>query len=269
MVRYTYLFVHKRFVYFSDVIFNEGVCAVIMVLRVFGVPGDISYTIKYTWIGYQTRVDWSVLLLRVYVYWNYSTLICCEQHTTITAPAEKKYWKKNNLRRRLSYTPDETVKEYISNEIENSGQCIGYRSMWKRLINDHKLKVPRDKVLTFMRQIDPEGIALRKAHRLKRRKYRVKGPNYVWHVDGYDKLKPYGFCIHGAIDGYSRRILWLEVSETNNNPGIIAMYYLEALKEIRVVPRILRCDHGTENSTLALLQPFFRIQWYRQYGRSE
>ena len=23
-------------------------------------------------------------------------------------------------------------------------------------------------------------------------------------VDGYDKLKPYGFSIHGAIDGFSR-----------------------------------------------------------------
>lgn len=170
----------------------------------------------------------------------------------------KRVLKRYNLRRRLAYTPDEIVMECISNEIENSGQCIGYRSMWKRLINDHKLKVPRDTVLSLMRQIDPDGIKLRKAHRLKRRKYRIKGPNYVWHVDGYDKLKSFGFCIHGAIDGYSRRILWLEVSQSNNNLAVIAMYYLEALKELKVVPRILRCDNGTENSTLALLQPFFR-----------
>ena len=25
----------------------------------------------------------------------------------------------------------------------------------------------------------------------------------VWHLHGYDKLKPYGFVIHGCIDGYS------------------------------------------------------------------
>ena len=24
----------------------------------------------------------------------------------------------------------------------------------------------------------------------------------LWHLDGYDKLKPYGFAIHGYIDGY-------------------------------------------------------------------
>ena len=23
----------------------------------------------------------------------------------------------------------------------------------------------------------------------------------MWHIDGYDKLKPYGFPIHGCIDG--------------------------------------------------------------------
>ena len=39
---------------------------------------------------------------------------------------------------------------------------------------------------------------------------------YVWDVDGYDKLKPYGFCIHGAIDGYSRRILFRSVSSTTS-----------------------------------------------------
>lgn len=28
------------------------------------------------------------------------------------------------------------------------------------------------------------------------------GPNFLWHVDGYDKLKQFGFAIHGAIVGY-------------------------------------------------------------------
>ncbi len=28
-----------------------------------------------------------------------------------------------------------------------------------------------------------------------------QGPNFVWHLDGYDKLSQYGLCIHGCIDG--------------------------------------------------------------------
>ena len=31
--------------------------------------------------------------------------------------------------------------------------------------------------------------------------YLTQGPRYLWHIDGYDKLKPYGFSIHGCIDG--------------------------------------------------------------------
>ena len=91
--------------------------------------------------------------------------------------------------------------------------------MWRRLVNDHRIRIPG-----------------RKAHRLVRHRYYAISPNYVWHVDGYDKLKPYGFCIHGAIDGYSRRILWLEVLNSNNLSGVIAKYYLDASANLGVCP---------------------------------
>ena len=106
-------------------------------------------------------------------------------------------------------------------------------------------------VLQMMREIDPEGVRQRKAHSLVRHMYYAQGPNYVWYVDGYDKLKPYGFCFNGAIiDGYNRRILWLEVSNSNNSSGVIAKYYLDALAN--------RCDRRTENAKLSVLQLFFR-----------
>ena len=69
----------------------------------------------------------------------------------------------------------------------------------------------------------------------------MQGPNYCWHVDGLDKLKTYGFAIHGCIDGYgtvivsngvmiqvSRNILWLQVATTNNDSAVIAGYFLKA-----------------------------------------
>ena len=109
-------------------------------------------------------------------------------------------------------------------------------------------------VLQMMCVIDPEGVRQRNARRLVRHRYYAQGPNYVWHVDGYDKLKPYGFCFNGAIlDGYSRRILWLEVSNSNNPSGVIAKYSLDSLANLGVCPRPLR-----ENAKLSVLQPFFR-----------
>ena len=45
----------------------------------------------------------------------------------------------------------------------------------------------------------------------------------MWHIHGYDKLKPFGFPIHGAIDGFSRKILWLNICPSNNEPYIITL----------------------------------------------
>ena len=151
------------------------------------------------------------------------------------------------------------VINILKQEMNVSGECVGYSTMWKRLVKDHGLAVKRTEVMKIMKHLSPQATEERKAHRLKRRIYTLKGPNYVWHVDGYDKLKPFGFCIHGCIDGYSRRIMWLEVASSNNDPAIVAKYYLDCLKHFQVAPRILRADNGTENSSLCFLQPLFRF----------
>ena len=49
----------------------------------------------------------------------------------------------------------------------------------------------------------------------------------MWHIDGYNKLKPFGFAIHGAIDGY-RKILWLNIGSSNNNARVISSYHLSS-----------------------------------------
>ena len=71
-------------------------------------------------------------------------------------------------------------------------------------------------------------------------------------------MKPFGFCIHGAIDGYTRRILWLEVGPSNNNPAIIAKYYLKFVSQHGFTTRVIRADMGTENVSVAAIQRFFR-----------
>ena len=99
--------------------------------------------------------------------------------------------------------------------------------MHQRLTNDYGLVVTRSMVRQILKILDPEGVQARTRHRLRRRRYHAKGPNYIWHIDGYDKLKPFSFCIHGAIDGYSRRILWLEVTSSNKDPCIIGYHFYE------------------------------------------
>ena len=56
----------------------------------------------------------------------------------------------------------------------------------------------------------------------------------------------------------SRRILWLNVGPSNNDPRVIASYYLSCVHQIEGVPMILRGDRGTENSHVAGIQRFLR-----------
>ncbi len=129
--------------------------------------------------------------------------------------------------------------------------------MTRRLMNKYSLIVDQETVRELLKIMDPDGVAARSRHRLQRREYRMEGPNHVWHIDGYDKLKPFGFCIHGAIDGYSRHVMWLEVGPSNNNPCIIARYYIDCVQQMGGTARIIRADCGTENVHVAGLQRFF------------
>lgn len=146
----------------------------------------------------------------------------------------KRILKKLNLKRRGVHLQSQlkNVVRVIGTEMHYSGQSVGYRTIWRRLKVNHNMDVSHKDVMDIMKAIDPNGVEMRKAHRLKRRFYCAKGPNNIWHLDGYDKLKPFGFCIHGAVDGFSRKVIWLEVSDTNNDPKLIAKYYLDALKGI-------------------------------------
>ena len=70
----------------------------------------------------------------------------------------------------------------------------------------------------------PSNVECRKVHVLKRRIYSSLGPNDCWHVDGFDKLKPFKFSIHVCINGHSRTALWLKVGKSKSNRKIIASY---------------------------------------------
>lgn len=48
------------------------------------------------------------------------------------------------------------------------------------------------------------------------------------------------------------------MSSTNNDPAVIAGYYINCIQHLGIVPKIMRSDLGTENTNLAFLQPFFR-----------
>lgn len=94
---------------------------------------------------------------------------------------------------------------------------------------------------------------------LHRRAYSNKVPNFAIQMDGLAKLKPFGISIHGAVDGYSRRVLWLRACNSNKNPQYVARFYLDHVKGINGVPMIVSADRGTENSIARDIQ--YGLRW--------
>ena len=105
---------------------------------------------------------------------------------------------------RRNHSDIEEVIAAIERELDGSGSLIGYCQMHERLRVDYGLVVSRETVQHALKLLNPDGVERRLPHKLKQRAYSAKGPNFIWHLDGYDKLKPFGLCIHKAIDGYSR-----------------------------------------------------------------
>lgn len=164
------------------------------------------------------------------------------------------------LRRRCDKNENDNVDEVrlrMQQILDGPGSSRGYRGTWHSLRREG-FTVSRSTVATLLKEVDPEGCANRKRHRLTRRIYSSRGPNDTWHMDGYDKLKPFGFPIHGCIDGFSRKILWLFVTRSNNDPEIIANAYLQSVKEHGGCPSGLRSDLGTENGLAAAAHCYFR-----------
>ncbi len=163
-----------------------------------------------------------------------------------------------SLYRRKHQSDIVKVASFIFNEIANKTVYMhGYRWMHSKCIQAGFV-VSERAVRMMIGILDREGLFFRRRHRLRRWRYGNNGPNAVWHIDGCDKLAPYGIYIHGCVDGFSRHTIWMRVSKTNKDPAVIAGYYVNAIEELNKCPRVVRADCGTVNGTICELQRSMR-----------
>ena len=80
-------------------------------------------------------------------------------------------------RKGFSNASNTELRNFIEAEIQGPASMRGYRGLWHSLRTNYGIIVPRDTVMTGLRDADPEGTKLRKARRLRRRKYTSAGPN--------------------------------------------------------------------------------------------
>lgn len=156
------------------------------------------------------------------------------------------------LIRRLSPEQNEIArnraKEIFAEQESNNSVLQGYGSQYlytwfrqqQHIISYHSLK-------SVYREVYPEIVRARLNDvRYRRNGWTCAGPNFIWSVDAYDKLQPYGIEIYACIDAYSRYIVWFYAGDSAHTQRSIFEQYLTTVHKRRICPSIIRSDHGVE-----------------------
>ena len=138
---------------------------------------------------------------------------------------------------------DSVIKSIIQST-PNAGETLVIGSLRAR-----GYRIQRQRVRERLCIVDGLGRAMRKRFRINRRVYSVEGPNNLWHIDTNHKLINWRIVLHGAVDGFSRTVLY--VNCVNNNRAETALgCFLQGVAQFGL-PLKVRTDKGGENWEIA------------------
>ncbi|KAJ8093926.1 hypothetical protein PM082_009804 [Marasmius tenuissimus] len=115
----------------------------------------------------------------------------------------------------------------------------------------HGFRVPPLRIQESLRRVDAIEVFVRWSGCIKRRVYKVRGANALWHHDGNEKLRPWGLYIHGCVDGHSRLMLYMHCCN-NKRASVVAMIFRKAVG-MYGWPSRMRGDFGRENNEVERL----------------
>ncbi|KAL8739553.1 MAG: hypothetical protein Q9190_007654 [Brigantiaea leucoxantha] len=169
-----------------------------------------------------------------------------------------------NLRRRMvtdeeKAASQESARAALTKALE-SGEVEGYGYNYLQIyLRQRGYAFARRTLIDVYRSLNPAAIDRRKRDLQRHRgQFVVPGPDWLWSVDGYDKLKPFGIEIYACIDAYSRYIVWLYIGTSNSTQLSCLRQYLDTIKELNRQPRFIRSDRGAE--TVQLADAHFNLQ---------
>ena len=130
-----------------------------------------------------------------------------------------------------------------------------YPSSGIRIVKGHlasqSINITWERVRDILWEVDPEGILNRSIKRpvINRRVYNVPGSLALWHIDGNHKLIRWGFVVHGGVDGFSRKVMFLQCNTNNRASTVFNIFHCATLEY--GLPSRVRADQGTENVEVA------------------
>jgi hypothetical protein len=135
----------------------------------------------------------------------------------------------------------------------------GRRQLIAHLSHKHGHRPRGNDVRKALQVLDNYGVTSRVPGMKKKRQenYTVPGPDWLWCLDGHDKLARYGFEIYGSVDAYSRKIVWFFVGCSNRTQVSVLRQYLNTVKKLGYCPNFLRTDRGRETPMMADAHYYF------------
>ncbi|KAG5260490.1 hypothetical protein AALO_G00309840 [Alosa alosa] len=144
------------------------------------------------------------------------------------------------IRRRMSdfglstgqtYTDITNLRSIISGYLATTPNS-GYRIVYG-FLRSSGIRVSQLRVRETLRALDPIASAIRGLQVLliPRRPYSVPSPLSLWHIDGNHKLVRWRIIIHGGIDGYSRKIMYMQAN-TDNKATTVFQCFMTAVNTL-------------------------------------
>ena len=148
---------------------------------------------------------------------------------------------------KYSYIDDQDLDNIVVNFVADF-PCAGQKTL-AGFLYSQGYHIQRWRIRDSMLRVDPWGVEQRTRNILHRRRYQVKGPNSLWHIDGNHKLIRWRIVIHGGVDGYSRIPVYLGASD-NNKAFTVLQLFLKGI-QLYGLPSRVRADQGGENSLVS------------------
>ncbi len=147
--------------------------------------------------------------------------------------------------------------QFLHKDLHHSAAILGFgKGLLHQYVRQNaQIAVSQRRLYDIYRGLFPDEVAGRREVHLKQRgEFKVPGPNFLWSLDGYEKLKRFGFQIYGCIDAYSRCIIWFYVGRSATTSMSTLKQYLQAVQRLQMRPFFTRSDHGVETPLWAAAQ---------------